>query len=252
MTIVFSRHELRLEKMAALEIELRKELLEELLEMIRILVREKAIIQSWSNSKNTHDRAASSKQVFTRSFSDGYKVEQLLLSYRDSFNRSREALKSLAIDVKYAQLEPRDIKAADLGDHIQLGERSRSLSWIWTTPRMDSSDPLIAQEWTDRRMHSTYRPPYILTSSHTTVNRLNWFEARANAHRHAEEIDILRGELSRCKTTFQFQAETWSQLLMKDPKSRRDFGLNAYIHRTVSNFTALRNSIQVDGSGTVV
>ena len=75
------------------------------------------------------------------------------------------------------------------------------------------------------------------------MNRLDWFELRANADRHSEEVEILQAEISRCRATFDFLALIWTKLAVTKPQSQYDLGVNAYVHKTASNYRFLRDRI---------
>ena len=138
-----------MEKLSAIEAQLRRHRLETSVETVRRLIREHAILLSWRNSKG---QKAAAQKAYTRSHGDINEVQKLLHAYQKSYNWDRDALKSLASPVTCREMTDEDIDSNGLGSYFQLGQKSRELSWIWTTRFPDQSNTQLVVVWHDYSM----------------------------------------------------------------------------------------------------
>ena len=147
--IAMPRKKLDLEKLRAVEAQLRSHRLETSVETVRRLVREHAILLSWRNARG---QKAAAQKAYTRSHGDVNEIQKLLNAYQKSYNWDRDALKLLSHPVTCREMKNKDIDSNGLETYFQLGQKSRELSWIWTTRFPDPANSQLVVAWHDYSM----------------------------------------------------------------------------------------------------
>jgi hypothetical protein len=138
-------------------------------------------------------------------------------------NRYREARRRLLVLTNVDKLEEfpelleHHAHAKNVATSRVIGDGSSTDSWIWTFGRlkglteMEKGEFVVASE-----LALCFILKYTITKLHT-VEKVQWFRARADMMRWVEEVELLEEDFRRLIRGLEKMAEIWSNLSGKHP-----------------------------------
>jgi hypothetical protein len=201
------RIQLGLERIAAVEAELREGQANDALESLRASLAEKSL------RFRTEVKPAKSQRTMTRAWDSIHRADKQIRGAVQCYRLARSALEGLGVSSKlleqYKEIQKKDLKMSrDVVEENRVGQRSWELPWFWRLDRKLDKDR-------DEFLKECELCGAVLSIDNinilSAVYRVSWLRAKARKERWEEEIELVGREMEWTVRSFQHHEEVWRQ-----------------------------------------